>query len=72
MLKTKLQAEILQYSHEAEFKNQNYRQMYCKIFKRWNFLNKIIGKYIAKYSNGGTLDQNYRQRYWKTLKMWNL
>ena len=34
-IKPSVQAYILQNYQEAEFLNQNYRQKYCKILKRW-------------------------------------
>ena len=37
VFKTKLQSEILQNFKEVTFLDQNYRQGYCKILKKWNF-----------------------------------
>ena len=49
VFKPKLQAEILQTSQEVESKNQNYRQKYCKMIKRWNLQTRITGKHIKKF-----------------------
>ena len=55
ILKPKLRADILQNYQEVECINQNYRQIYGRILKRWNLENKIAGIAVAKFSRGGVL-----------------
>ena len=50
--KLTLQAEISQNSQEVEFINQNYRQKYCKLLKRWNLWTKITGINVVKSWGG--------------------
>ena len=52
----------MQNTQEMEFSNQNYMQLYCKVFKRWNFKTKITGRNISKLLRGGVCKTKVRSK----------